>query len=103
MVALSKPDVILTHESDLDGWMAGFLCRRLAQHLFGAETPVHAYHNHSWKQRPMTERVAWVCDFTFETRVDKPLWLVIDHHPTNIQPRHSATSSAGRMGSPMLN
>jgi hypothetical protein len=38
MVALPKPDVILTHESDLDGLLAGALLQKLAKKLFGTDT-----------------------------------------------------------------
>lgn len=40
MIALPKPEVILTHESDLDGLLSGALLVRLAQKLFGAEVPL---------------------------------------------------------------
>ncbi len=30
----------------------------------------------------MRERTAWVSDFAFEPRLDRPDWLVIDHHVT---------------------
>ena len=35
MLTLPKPEVILTHESDLDGLFAGLLLQRLAKKLFG--------------------------------------------------------------------
>jgi hypothetical protein len=89
MEALLKPDVILTHESDLDGLLSALLLRRLAVHLFGSAVPVQAFHNQGWRQRAMTERVAWVCDFAFEARVDRPGWLVIDHHPQDTAPRQA--------------
>ena len=38
-VSLPKPDVIITHESDLDGLVAGVLLQRLAQTLFGSDSP----------------------------------------------------------------
>ena len=34
MLALPKPEVICTHESDLDGFVSGLLLKRLAQKLF---------------------------------------------------------------------
>jgi oligoribonuclease NrnB/cAMP/cGMP phosphodiesterase (DHH superfamily) len=89
MVALPKPDVILTHESDLDGLLSGLLCRRLARHLFREEIRLEAYHNHNWRQRHPSELAAWVCDLTFEARLDKPHWVVIDHHATDVVPKYA--------------
>jgi hypothetical protein len=87
MTLLPKPDVILTHESDLDGLLAGCLLQRLAQKLFGTETPLEAYHYNFWKQRELRERSAWVADFTFEPRLDREDWVVIDHHVTDAAPK----------------
>ncbi len=100
MIALPKPDVILTHESDLDGFVAGILMQRLAKALFGAEIPLEAYHYHTWRQREPREKAAWVCDMSFEGRLDRPNWLVLDHHATDVAPRnailiHDLTKSAG--------
>jgi len=86
---LPKPEVILTHESDLDGFLSGLLLQRLAMHLFGTEIPLEAYHYQAWKLREMRERSAWVCDFGFEARLDRPDWVVIDHHPTELKPVHA--------------
>ena len=99
---LPKPDVILTHESDLDGFLSGVLLQRLAKHLFGTEIRMEAYHYQAWKQRELRERCAWVCDFSFEARLDKPDWVVIDHHPTDLAPQHARlihdlTKSAGML------
>jgi oligoribonuclease NrnB/cAMP/cGMP phosphodiesterase (DHH superfamily) len=100
MEALPKPDVILTHESDLDGLLAGALLQKLAKKLFGTDTPLEAHHYNFWKQRELRERAAWVTDFTFETRMDKPDWVVIDHHVTEVAPKkarliHDVNKSAG--------
>src|SRR5436190_3839517 len=89
MIALPKPEVILTHESDLDGFLSGVLLQRLAKTLFGREVPLEAYHYQAWKQRELRERSAWVSDFTFEARLDKMDWVVIDHHPTDLAPQHA--------------
>ena len=43
MLNLTRPEVILTHESDLDGFVSGILLRRLAKHLFGAEIPMEVH------------------------------------------------------------
>lgn len=80
--SLAQPEVILTHESDLDGLLAGVLLQRLARKLFGAEVPLQAYHYNHWRQREMRERSAWVADFSFEPRLDRLNWVVIDHHAT---------------------
>jgi oligoribonuclease NrnB/cAMP/cGMP phosphodiesterase (DHH superfamily) len=100
MISLPKPEVILTHESDLDGLLSGLLLRQLARKLFGYHVPLQAYHNHNWRQRSLPEKSAWVCDLTFEQRLDKANWIVIDHHATEISPKnayliHDLNKSAG--------
>jgi len=102
MTQLSKPEVILTHESDLDGFVAGALLQRLAKKLYGTDVPLEAYHYNYWKQRDLREKSAWVTDFTFEARTDKPDWVVIDHHATDAQPKfatlvHDKAKSAGTL------
>jgi oligoribonuclease NrnB/cAMP/cGMP phosphodiesterase (DHH superfamily) len=82
--------VICTHESDLDGFVAGLLLQRLARRLFDEDVRLEAYHNHNWKQRNLTEKSAWVCDMAFESRMDKQDWLVLDHHTTEVTPRKAA-------------
>jgi hypothetical protein len=99
MVSLPKPEVILTHESDLDGLLSGLLCRGLARRLFDVEVPLQAYHNHNWRQRPLTEASGWICDLTFEARLDRPNWVIVDHHATDHVARqatliHDPTKSA---------
>ena len=59
---LPKPDVILTHESDLDGLVSGVLLQRLARKLFDIDVPLEAYHYNTWRQREPREAAAWVCD-----------------------------------------
>ncbi len=97
---LPRPDVIITHESDLDGLVAGVLLRRLAQKLFNAEVRLEACHYHTWRQRELREHSAWVADLTFEPRLDRPNWAVIDHHATEVPARnavliHDTGKSAG--------
>lgn len=89
MISLPRPDVILTHESDLDGLVSGVLLQRLAKKIFGDEIPLEAYHYHAWKQREPREKAAWVCDLTFEARLDKENWLVVDHHTTEATAKHA--------------
>jgi nanoRNase/pAp phosphatase (c-di-AMP/oligoRNAs hydrolase) len=97
---LPKPDVILTHESDLDGLVAGMLLQRLAKKLFGTDVRLEAFHYNNWKQRELRERAAWVTDLNFEARLDKPDWVVIDHHATEAPAKsahliHDLNKSAG--------
>ena len=94
------PDVVITHESDLDGLLAGVLLQRLARKLFDTDVRLEAYHYNLWKQRELREKSAWVTDFTFEARLDKPNWLVVDHHVTEVKPQnaqliHDVNKSAG--------
>jgi oligoribonuclease NrnB/cAMP/cGMP phosphodiesterase (DHH superfamily) len=90
MMLLSKPEVIFTHESDLDGLVAGLLLRKLVKKKFNKTVPLEAYHYNYWKQRDLREQAAWVADFAFEARMDKPEWLVIDHHTTETPPKNAA-------------
>jgi oligoribonuclease NrnB/cAMP/cGMP phosphodiesterase (DHH superfamily) len=89
MDVLPKPEVICTHESDLDGLVSGVLLQRLAKKLFGEEPRLEAYHNHNWRQRSLPEKAAWVCDLTFEPRLDRANWLIIDHHVTETVPKRA--------------
>lgn len=89
MVPLPKPEIILTHESDLDGLLSGLLCRLLAQRLFGEKVAIQAYHNHNWRHRQLNEASGWICDLAFEPRLDKPNWVIIDHHTTDQAPKHA--------------
>ncbi len=86
---LPQPEVIFTHESDLDGLLSGILLQRLAKKRFGANVRIEAYHYNFWKQRDLREHSAWAADFTFEMRMDKPGWLVIDHHVTETAPKNA--------------
>jgi hypothetical protein len=86
---LQRPEVIFTHESDLDGLLSGVLLQRLAKKLHGADVRLEAYHYNFWKQRDLRERAAWAADFTFELRMDKPEWVVIDHHITDVPPKNA--------------
>ena len=99
-IPLPRPDVIITHESDLDGFIAGVLLQRLARKLFGATIRLEAFHYNFWRQRDLREQAAWVTDFTFEPRLDRAGWVVIDHHTTETAPKtatliHDLGKSAG--------
>ncbi len=89
MTELLKPEVIITHESDLDGLLSGVLLQRLARKLYNTDVPLEAYHYNQWKQRDLREKAAWVADFTFEPRLDKPEWMVVDHHVTDAAPKYA--------------
>lgn len=89
MDVLPRPEIIFTHESDLDGFVSGILLQRLAKKIFDFEPRLEAHHYNSWKIRDLREKTAWVCDFTFEARVDKTNWLVLDHHTTDVVPKNA--------------
>ncbi len=81
-------------------WSPGVLLQRLAQKLFGEEIRLEAHHYNNWKQRELRERAAWVTDLNFEARLDKPDWVVIDHHATEAPAKnamliHDLNKSAG--------
>jgi oligoribonuclease NrnB/cAMP/cGMP phosphodiesterase (DHH superfamily) len=97
---LPKPEIILTHESDLDGLIAGVLLRRLARKLFNCDVRLEACNYNYWRQRELREKSAWVTDLAFEPRLDKANWLVVDHHVTDTAPKnavliHDINKSAG--------
>lgn len=97
--SLPKPEVIITHESDLDGLVSGVLLQRLARKLFAADVRLEAYNHHNWRQRELREKSAWVADLAYESRLDRPNWVIIDHHAMNLAPRnavfiHSLNKSA---------
>lgn len=100
MISLQKPDVVITHESDLDGLVSGVLLQRLAAKLFGAPPPLEAHHYHTWRQRDIRENVGWVADLGYDPRLDRRNWIVIDHHviestPTKATLVHDLQKSAG--------
>ena len=98
--SLPRPDVIITHESDLDGLVSGVLLQRLAQKLFKADVRLEAYNYHNWRQRELREKSGWTADLTFEPRMDRPNWVIIDHHVIETPPKnamfiHDLTKSSG--------
>jgi oligoribonuclease NrnB/cAMP/cGMP phosphodiesterase (DHH superfamily) len=100
MVSLPKPDIIITHESDLDGLVSGILLQRLAQKLFNQRVTLEAHHYHTWRQREIREPAGWVCDLAFDSRLDKTNWVIVDHHATDCVPAravlvHDLKKSAG--------
>ncbi len=98
--ALPRPEVILTHESDLDGLLAGILLQRLARKLFNVDVRLEACNYNYWRQRDLREHAGWITDLAFEARADKPNWLIVDHHVTDTIPQratliHDVNKSAG--------
>jgi len=99
---LQQPEVIITHDADLDGLTSGLLLVRLAKKLFDADVPLQAWGYEGLTRRPMGEKTAWVCDLNFDKRMDKPGWLIVDHHetpaaPENAQFIHDTSKSAGTL------
>jgi oligoribonuclease NrnB/cAMP/cGMP phosphodiesterase (DHH superfamily) len=100
MSSLPIPEVIITHESDLDGLVAGVLLQRLARKLHGVEAPLEAYHYNAWRQRELREKSGWITDFGFEPKMDKPNWALVDHHANEAPAKlltliHDLNKSAG--------
>ena len=98
--SLPKPDVIITHESDLDGLVSGVLLQRLAQKLFNTDIRLEAYHYNHWRQRELREKSGWIADLTFEARMDRLNWAIFDHHAIETPPKnamflHDLNKSAG--------
>lgn len=99
-IPLPRPEVIITHESDLDGLVAGVLLHRLAAKLFGVHVRLEAVNYNYWRQRELRERSGWIADITFETRMDRPNWVIFDHHVTDAPAKtatlfHDLDKSAG--------
>jgi hypothetical protein len=102
MHSLPKPQIILTHESDLDGLVSGLLLQRLAEKLFSDSPVLEAWNYNGWRNREMIEPSAWVSDLAYEPRLDRPNWVVIDHHATEFRPAqarfiHDIEKSAGQL------
>jgi oligoribonuclease NrnB/cAMP/cGMP phosphodiesterase (DHH superfamily) len=85
MKSLQRPARVFTHESDLDGLLSGLLLKQLAEKEFGGTVKLEAHSYPSWKMRALNERCAWVCDFSFEKRMDRQNWMILDHHATMVK------------------
>jgi oligoribonuclease NrnB/cAMP/cGMP phosphodiesterase (DHH superfamily) len=81
--------VVITHESDLDGFVSGHLLQRLANHLFDQQTLLQAWNYSNFDRRPLRENCAWVCDLNFSKRMDRDNWLIVDHHQTDVEPQRA--------------
>ncbi len=99
---LVKPEVILTHESDLDGLVAGVLLKRLANHLFKEDVPLIAYHTGEWLSRKFSEATGWVADLGVSPKMDKPGWLIIDHHTLEYNPKHAVLIHSSQKSASLL-
>ena len=89
MSDLPQPQVVITHESDLDGFVSGHLLQRLANHLFDQQTLLQAWNYSNFDRRPLRENCAWVCDLNFSKRMDRDNWLIVDHHQTDVEPQRA--------------
>ncbi len=102
MSSLPKPEIIFTHEGDLDGFVSGNLLQRLARSLFDCEVPIEPLSSSPWSTLKWFPKSAWVCDITFEDVIDRENWLIVDHHRTPSQPEsatlvHDLDSSAAKL------
>jgi len=61
MVLLAKADVILTHESDLDGFVSGVLLNGGTE-VFDIDVPLEAYHYNTCGNGAERSCGPWVCD-----------------------------------------
>ena len=86
MDQLPKPEIIVTHDGDLDGLLSGMLLQKLSGSLFGEEIRLLGYQTHAWHSRCLRENSAWVSDLAFEERMDRINWVIIDHHITSVKP-----------------
>ncbi|MDE2680931.1 MAG: DHH family phosphoesterase [Verrucomicrobiota bacterium] len=89
MSDLPQPQVVITHESDLDGFVSGHLLQRLANHLFDQQTLLQAWNYSNFERRPLRENCGWVCDLNFSKRMDRDNWLIVDHHQTDVEPQRA--------------
>ena len=86
MDQLPKPEIIVTHDGDLDGLLSGMLLQKLSGTLFGEEIRLLGYQTHAWHSRCLRENSAWVSDLAFEERMDRINRVIIDHHITSVKP-----------------
>ncbi len=82
------------------GWWPGCFCGGWRASCNDVNVPLEAYHYNLWRGREPREAAAWVCDLSFEPRLDRENWVVIDHHPTDLKPQraqliHDVNKSAG--------
>ena len=102
MSRLPQPEIIFTHESDLDGFVSGCLLQRLAKVLFETDVPVEPLSSSPWSNLKRFPEKAWVCDLSFDPKIDREGWVVVDHHTTDHQPKasiliHDLNDSAAKL------
>ncbi len=90
MPPLPLPDIIFTHESDLDGFVAGCLLQRLAKTLFDCEVPLEPLSSSPWTTLKRFPNRAWVSDLSFDPKIDRADWVIIDHHVNEHKPKAAA-------------
>lgn len=100
MNRLPEPEIIFTHESDLDGFVAGILLKYLAKKVFDKDVTLKAYHYGAWENFEIRHKQAWISDLSFEKRFDRAGWMVVDHHTfthqaENVMLVHDNAKSAG--------
>jgi len=87
MDQLPKPEIIVTHDGDLDGLLSGMLLQKLSGVLYGEEVRLLGYQTQAWHSRCLRENAAWVSDMAFEERMDRINWVIVDHHITSATPK----------------
>ncbi|MBT5709309.1 DHH family phosphoesterase [Verrucomicrobia bacterium] len=102
MSELVQPEIIFTHESDLDGFVSGCLLQRLAKILFKVDVPVEPLSSSPWANLKRFPKRAWVCDLSFDPKLDREGWAIVDHHTTDHKPEaatlvHDLNHSAAKL------
>ena len=87
MDQLPKPEIIVTHDGDLDCLLSGMLLQKLSGVLYGEEVRLLGYQTQAWHSRCLRENAAWVSDMAFEERMDRINWVIVDHHITSATPK----------------
>ena len=81
-----EPEIIFSHESDLDGFLSGCLLQRLCTILYDREVPLEPLSASPWTTLKRFPERAWVSDLSFSPAIDRKGWMVIDHHITDCSP-----------------
>lgn len=102
MFPLPQPEIIFTHDGDLDGFISGCLLQRLAKTLFNLEVPLEPLSSSPWATLKRFPIRAWVSDLAFEQKVDRKNWVIVDHHIAEHRPEfatliHDAGYSAAQL------
>lgn len=102
MSRLTKPEVIFTHESDLDGFVSGCLLQRLAKLLYQTDIPLEPLSSSPWGNLKRYPKTAWVTDLSLDPKTDREGWVIVDHHVYNHKPEfatliHDTNFSAAKL------